>query len=182
MKLLFFSDVHGNAASLKRLMEHIEQLNPQQLILLGDALYHGPRNPIQQTYAPADAVPLLNSLKATIIAVRGNCDSEVDQMLLEFPLMGDYTTLLVDGLRIFATHGHIWNPAHLLPMANCNLFAYGHTHIPQLARHPDGAILLNPGSISLPKNGNPPSFAFFDNGRIQLLRLTDGAIMDELVC
>ena len=180
MKLLFFSDAHGYEDSLNCLIRYIEKFQPDQIIMLGDALYHGPRNPIRQNYGPQTAVSLLNQLKGRIIAVRGNCDCEVDQMLLEFPMMNDFATLLVDRMRCFLTHGHIWNPGHLPPIANCSVFAYGHTHIPQLERREDGGILLNPGSISLPKNGFPPSFAVFENGVFHVRKLEDGSDMMAL--
>ena len=125
MKLLFFSDVHGSPESLELLERHIDSRSPDLLVLLGDALYHGPRNPLRPDYAPPQVVEQLNRRKEQIVAVRGNCDSEVDQMLLEFPLMSDYSTLLVDGHRFFLTHGHLWNPGQLPPIPAGAVFTYG---------------------------------------------------------
>ena len=122
MKLLFFSDVHGSPESLDLLLRQTERLEPDQLILLGDVLYHGPRNPLKTDYAPRKVAEMLNARRDRIIAVRGNCDSEVDQMLLEFPLMADYSTVFADGRRFFLTHGHLWNPEKLPPVPPDSVF------------------------------------------------------------
>lgn len=180
MKILFFSDVHGSPESLKRLWKRKETLSPDQLVLLGDALYHGPRNPLRPDYAPPEVVPLLNSEKERIIAVRGNCDSEVDQMLLEFPIMADYSTLYAEGWKFFLTHGHLWNPASPPPAAPGTVLAYGHTHLPQLETLENGLIAFNPGSISLPKGGNPASFGWFEDGTLRVLELESGKEMAVL--
>ncbi|MGN1365482.1 phosphodiesterase [Victivallis vadensis] len=180
MKLLFFSDVHGSPESLELLERHIDSRSPDLLVLLGDALYHGPRNPLRPDYAPPQVVEQLNRRKEQIVAVRGNCDSEVDQMLLEFPLMSDYSTLLVDGHRFFLTHGHLWNPGQLPPIPAGAVFTYGHTHLPQLERLENGRIAFNPGSISLPKGGNPASFGFYEDGVLTVCRLQDAGEMLRL--
>lgn len=180
MKLLFFSDVHGSPESVELLERQIESSSPDLLVLLGDALYHGPRNPLRPDYAPPRVVELLNRRKEQLVAVRGNCDSEVDQMLLEFPLMSDYSTLLIDGVRFFLTHGHLWNPRQLPPLPAGTVFAYGHTHLPQLERLGNGRIAFNPGSISLPKGGNPPSFGFYEDGRLSVRDLRTAAEMLQL--
>ena len=109
MKLLFFSDIHGVPETLRQLFDRADELQPDRLIMLGDALYHGPRNGIPGFYAPDKVAAMLNSRKEKIMAVRGNCDSEVDQMLLQFPIMADYAELLVENQRFFLTHGHLWN-------------------------------------------------------------------------
>ncbi len=180
MKVLFFSDVHGSPESLELLEGRISELRPELLVLLGDALYHGPRNPLRPDYAPQRAAAWLNARRHELIAVRGNCDCEVDQMMLEFPIMADYSHLLLDGRRFFLTHGHHWNPQQLPPLPEGAIFAYGHTHLPQLARLPDGAVAFNPGSISLPKGGNPPSFGFHDAERLSVRRLESGETMMEM--
>lgn len=177
MKILFFSDVHGSPESLARLWKQKDARKPEQLVLLGDALYHGPRNPLRPDYAPPKVVPALNAEKERIIAVRGNCDSEVDQMLLEFPIMAEFSTLFADGFKFFLTHGHHWNPSVPPPVAKGTVLAYGHTHLPQLEQLENGLIAFNPGSISLPKGGNPPSFGWYENGHLQLLELETGKEM-----
>ena len=180
MKILFFSDVHGSPESLRTLWTQKERLCPDQLVLLGDALYHGPRNPLRPDYAPPAVVPLLNAEKERIIAVRGNCDSEVDQMLLEVPIMADFSTLFADGWKFFLTHGHHWNPAVPPPVGKGTVLAYGHTHLPQLEKLENGLFAFNPGSISLPKGGNPASFGWFDGGVLQVLELESGREMMRL--
>ena len=180
MKLLFFSDVHGSPESLDLLLRQVERLEPDQLILLGDVLYHGPRNPLKADYAPPKVVEMLNSRRDRMIAVRGNCDSEVDQMLLEFPLMADYSTVFADGRRFFLTHGHLWNPEKLPPIPPDSVFAFGHIHLPVLRRERSGLTIFNPGSISLPKGGNPPSFGFYRDHVLQILNLESGEEMAGL--
>jgi len=159
----------------------MEHWKPELLVLLGDVLYHGPRNPLRSDYAPQKVVSMLNPRKNEIIAVRGNCDCEVDQMLLEFPVMSDFSNLFADGRRFFLTHGHHWNPGKLPPVPSGTVLAYGHTHIPQLERLDEGIIAFNPGSISLPKAGNPPSFGFYDNGTLSVIELKSSVKMMELV-
>lgn len=125
MKVLFFSDVHGSPESVTLLRRQIDRLAPEQLVLLGDVLYHGPRNPLRPDYAPQLVVEQLNGLKERITAVRGNCDSEVDQMLLAFPIMSEYATLLADGRRFFLTHGHHWGPGNPPPLPAGAVLACG---------------------------------------------------------
>ena len=152
MKLLFFSDVHGSPESLELLERHIDSRSPDLLVLLGDALYHGPRNPLRPDYAPPQVVEQLNRRKE----------------------------LLVDGHRFFLTHGHLWNPGQLPPIPAGTVFTYGHTHLPQLERLENGRIAFNPGSISLPKGGNPASFGFYEDGVLTVCRLQDAGEMLRL--
>ncbi len=175
MKLLFFSDVHGSPDSLALLEKQIELFQPERLILLGDALYHGPRNALPGDYSTSAVAAWLNRYKSRITAVRGNCDSEVDQMMLQYPMMGEYAFLLIDKLTFFLTHGHHWNPDQLPPLTAGSVFCYGHTHIPDLRRNEEGIILFNPGSVTIPKGGFPASFAVFDNGQFRILNLKDGS-------
>ena len=178
MKVLFFSDVHGSPESLRLLLRRAEERNPDVFVLLGDALYHGPRNPLRADYAPQETARLLNSIRDRILAVRGNCDAEMDQLLLEFPVMSDCSMLFADGRRFFLTHGHLWSPEKLPPVAADSIFAYGHIHLPVLERLPSGVTAFNPGSISLPKGGNPASFGFFSGDMLQILNLETG---DEIL-
>ena len=126
MKLLIASDLHGSARYCENLLARIDAEQPDKILLLGDLLYHGPRNDLPQGYAPKQVIPMLNGLKDKIIAVRGNCDAEVDQMVLEFPIMADYTTLVLEnGRTLFATHGHLFDPDHLPPLPAGSAFAFG---------------------------------------------------------
>ena len=177
MRILFFSDVHGSPESLRLLRKQAEKLHPELYVLLGDALYHGPRNPLRADYAPPAAVDELNSLRDRILAVRGNCDAEVDQLLLEFPILSDSSMIFADGYKFFLTQGHLWSPEHLPPIASDSIFAFGHIHLPVLERLASGIIAFNPGSISLPKGGNPASFGFFAEDTLRVLNLENGAEM-----
>lgn len=181
MSILFFSDVHGSEAALQVLARRIQELAPVQLVLLGDCLYHGPRNPLQPGYDPAAAAAILNRWKNIIIAVRGNCDAEVDQAMLEFPIQGEYATLLLGRLKILLNHGCRWNSGTPPPLGTADILAYGHTHIPDLQRLPDGLVCFNPGSIALPRGGHPASFGWLEGNRLQIRALHQPAqIMQEL--
>jgi putative phosphoesterase len=166
MKLMFISDIHGSLFWLERALEKVEEEQPDSLIILGDFLYHGPRNPLPKDYNPQEVANKLNAYNKNkpITAVRGNCDAEVDQMLLEFPMMGDYVMLLHEGRRIYATHGHGFSIEHLPALSEKDIFIQGHTHIP-VADVKEGVYVLNPGSISLPKENNPNSYAILEGGQ-----------------
>ena len=181
MKILFFSDVHGSPESLELLLKRIEAFAPDHLVLLGDALYHGPRNPLKPDYAPKQTADLLNSVKDKLTAVRGNCDSEVDQMMLDYPMMSDYAALLADGHRFFLTHGHHWNPGQLPPLGSGDVLCYGHTHIPQAERITDDLTAFNPGSLSLPKGGYAASYGIYENNTLTVLELESGKIIFQTV-
>ena len=178
MKILFLSDIHGMAPTLEKALEHADILQPDRIIVLGDVLYHGPRNGVPDRYNPPQAVELLNARKDIILAVRGNCDAEVDQMLLEFPIMADYAELHTESRRFFFTHGHLWNEKHLPDIPAGTIFAHGHTHIPVLKTLPNGVTIFNPGSISLPKEDFPQSFGFYDGKNLSVRQLDDGSVMD----
>ena len=178
MKLLFFSDVHGSPESVELLLKQADLWKPELLVLLGDVLYHGPRNPLKPDYAPQRVAGLLNPLREKIVAVRGNCDSEVDQMMLEFPIMSDFAEIVTSNTRFFLTHGHLWNQEHLPPVPDQTIIAHGHTHIPTLKSLECGITIFNPGSISLPKNGHPPTFGWFDGRNLSIHRLDDGNLYD----
>ena len=157
MKLLIASDIHGSAHYCAQLMARIEAEKPDQVLLLGDLLYHGPRNALPEEYDCPKAYDMLNGIKDRIVAVRGNCDSEVDQMVLEFPVLGDYALLEWEGLTLYATHGHVWNEDHLPPMARGTVLLNGHFHVPACRDH-DAYLYLNPGSTSIPKEGSVGSY------------------------
>lgn len=180
VKILFFSDAHGSALALQDLKKRIEDEKPDLICFLGDAIYHGPRNAIQSDYAPKAAIELFNSIAEKLIAVRGNCDTEVDQMVLKFPCLESYTTVWADRRRFFLTHGHLFDAGNLPPLPPGTVIATGHTHIPRLEQADNGRILLNPGSISIPKNGSVPSYATYADGRFSLRALMTGSAYAEL--
>lgn len=175
MKLLFASDIHGSSYYTKMLIERFLVEKADKLLLLGDILYHGPRNPLTKEYNPIEVANILNEYKEKIICVRGNCDSEVDQMVLEFPIKADYTQVLVDNFNFFLTHGHVYNEDFLLPSTE-SVFVYGHTHIPLLKK--SHVFILNPGSISLPKENYLPTYAIYEAGIIKLKTLTNNIIKE----
>ena len=163
MKLMIASDIHGSAHYLRMLLERHKSEQPDKLLLLGDILYHGPRNNLPAGYSPKEVISLLNQIKEDILCVRGNCDTEVDQMVLEFPIMADYCILYEQGHLIFATHGHHHNTSNPPMLKEGDILLHGHTHIPA-AEEFDGKYYLNPGSVSIPKNGSAHSYMMLENG------------------
>ena len=153
MKIMIASDIHGSAYYLEQLLNRYDEENPDKLLLLGDILYHGPRNDLPKGYAPKDVILLLNTHKEEILCVRGNCDTEVDQMVLDFPILADYCILYENGHMIFATHGHHYNMENPPMLKKGDILLHGHTHIP-VSEEFDERIYLNPGSVSIPKNGS----------------------------
>ena len=165
MKLVIASDIHGSAYWCGRLCELIEQENPDRIVLLGALLYHGPRNDLPRDYAPKQVIPMLSALKEKILAVRGNCEAEVDQMVLPFHCMADYALLDCGGISMYLTHGHHANPDALPPLPEGSVFLSGHTHV-KLDKIVDGVRCLNPGSVSIPKDGSH-SCIIFENGEFR---------------
>lgn len=178
MKNLFASDIHGSAYYCRKLLDAFREEQAERLVLLGDLLYHGPRNDLPREYAPKEVIALLNEHKNKIYAVRGNCEAEVDQMVLEFPVMADYCILSVDGRTFYATHGHIYNQDNLPPLQEGDILIHGHTHVLK-AQQMDGYILLNPGSVSIPKEGNPATYAVLENS-IFTIKDFDGNTVREM--
>lgn len=163
MKFMIASDIHGSAHYLRMLLERYKTEQPDRLLLLGDILYHGPRNNIPEGYSPKEVINLLNNMKEDILCVRGNCDTEVDQMVLEFPIMADYCILYEQGRLIFATHGHHHNISNPPMLKKGDILLHGHTHISAVEEF-DGKYYLNPGSVSIPKNGSARSYMTLENG------------------
>ena len=161
MKLIIASDIHGSAFWCRRLMETVEREQPDYLLLLGDLLYHGPRNDLPREYAPKEVIAMLSAQAQRILCVRGNCEAEVDQMVLPFPCMADYAQLLVDGRTLYLTHGHLWSPERLPPLQPGSIFLSGHTHV-KLDTECDGIRCLNPGSVSIPKDGTNSCLLYTD--------------------
>lgn len=169
MKYMIVSDIHGSAYYSEKAIKLFEDNNCDLLILLGDILYHGPRNPLPKGHDPQAVVSLLNLYASKIIAVRGNCDAEVDQMLLNFPCLSDYALIVDNNTTLFATHGHIYHEENL-PKLSKNIFLYGHTHLWRLKKV-DDILVCNPGSISLPKENRPSTYAIYENGSISIYDL-----------
>lgn len=167
MKYMFASDIHGSAYYCRKMLEAYKKEGAERLVLLGDLLYHGPRNDLPKEYAPKEVIPMLNNMKQEIYAVRGNCEAEVDQMVLEFPVLADYCILNIEGTTFYATHGHVYNKDHLPPIQEGDILIHGHTHVLK-AEKMDGWIWLNPGSVSIPKEGNPPTYAVYENGCFEI--------------
>ena len=144
-----------------------DALGYDKLVLLGDLLYHGPRNGVPSFYDPIKVVELLNARADSIVAVRGNCDAEVDQMMVEFPIMEDYKILDADNKKFFLTHGHLWNEYKIPPIGIADVLAHGHTHIPELKTLECGLQIFNPGSVSLPKGGSGRSIGYYDGEELK---------------
>ena len=171
MKILFLSDIHGVPSTLEQALAAAEPLGYDRIVLLGDLLYHGPRNGVPDFYDPVKVVAILNGLKEKIVAVRGNCDAEVDQMMFEFPMMGDYAILETEKEKFFLTHGHLWNESRLPPAGTGTVLTHGHTHVPELKKLDCGLTIFNPGSVSLPKGGSARSFGYFDGSTLKHVTL-----------
>ena len=170
MKFVIASDIHGSAYWCEKLLALAEREKPDKLILLGDILYHGPRNDLPQGYAPKQVIPMLSAWKDKILCVRGNCEAEVDQMVLPFPCMADYA--VVEGEKtLFLTHGHHWNPEKLPPLATGSVLLYGHTHVKK-DEIVNGIRCLNPGSVSIPKDGSH-SCMIYEDGTFRVCLLED---------
>lgn len=183
MKLFFASDIHGSLPATERMIELYHESQADYLILLGDFLNHGPRNAIPQGYNPRAVAALLNGLKSQIIAVQGNCDSDVDQMLLEFPIMNRFShCLLASGQKLFLTHGHVYNRDNLPALNQGDILVYGHTHIP-VAEAVGDIFIFNPGSITFPKGGFAPSYGMFDSdtSRFDVIHFNHGDTLLSLM-
>ena len=176
MKLLISSDIHGSADAARSLLARIDEETPDRIVLLGDLLYHGPRNPLPSGYAPMDVAGMLNGLKDSIVAVRGNCDSEVDQMVLEFPCRSDFALIETEGHLLYLTHGHLagMKSSDLPMLPKGAAFVSGHTHVKTLDNR-GGVLLVNPGSPSLPKDA-VPSYAVYEKGMFTLKTLEGGTL------
>ena len=162
MKLMFASDIHGDYNCAKAMLDTYGKEGADRLILLGDILYHGPRNDIPDGYAPKKVIALLNEVKDKLCCVRGNCDTEVDQMVLEFPILADYMLIFERGHQLFVTHGHHYNTATPPLLNHGDVLIHGHTHVLTVTPFGDGLTYINPGSVSIPKENSPHSYMIFD--------------------
>ena len=180
MKWMIASDLHGSAYYCRKMLEAFEREGADRLFLLGDLLYHGPRNDLPREYAPKEVIPLLNGKKEKLLCVRGNCDAEVDQMVLEFPVLADYAVLPVGRRLIYATHGHIYHVKNLPPLAPGDVLLHGHTHVPAWTEFGQGNLYLNPGSVSMPKENSPHSYMTLEGNTMQWKELESSAVFHEL--
>ena len=171
MKLVIASDIHGSAFWCRKLLEVVEAEQPDHLILLGDILYHGPRNDLPRDYAPKQVIPMLGAWAQKILCVRGNCEAEVDQMVLDFPCLSEYSVLMADGKTFYLTHGHHKNPQDLPALPEGSVFLYGHTHV-KFDQMVGGIRCLNPGSVSIPKDGSH-SCMVYENGDFRVVTLEE---------
>lgn len=197
MKWMIASDIHGSAYFCEKLIEAYKRENADKILLLGDILYHGPRNDLPEGYAPKQVIAMLNELAQDILCVRGNCDAEVDQMVLDFPLMADYAIITDDAMPshcakgskedgqriripiIYATHGHVYNNNHLPPLHRGDILLHGHTHVPACEQY-ETHTYINPGSVSIPKEGSPHSYMVFD-GEVFEWKTLEGEVYKEFI-
>ena len=176
MKFLIASDIHGSAEAAGKIAELYRNGSYDKLLLLGDLLYHGPRNDLPSGYDPKRTIAILSELRNEIIAVRGNCEAEVDQMVLPFPVLSESAVVFADDKTIFLTHGHIWNEER--HPEGIDVFLSGHTHIPVI-RERDGILFFNPGSVSIPKGGSDASYGEWIDGSLRILSLRSRQMMME---
>lgn len=178
MKWLIASDIHGSAYYCEKLLAAYRAEGAGRLLLLGDILYHGPRNDLPEGYAPKEVISMLNEYRKVILAVRGNCDTEVDQMVLSFPVLADYGILSLGDRLIYATHGHVYNSDRLPPLMERDILLHGHTHVP-VCREAEDHIYLNPGSVSIPKENSPHSYMTLEDGVFLWKDLLTGKVYKE---
>lgn len=178
MKIMVASDIHGSSYYCKQLLDAYKVEKADKLLILGDVLYHGPRNDLPRDYAPKQVIAMLNEIKNQIFCVRGNCDTEVDQMVLEFPILADYCILNVGNRLIYATHGHNHNLKNLPPLQKGDILLHGHTHIPAWERFGNENMYLNPGSVSIPKENSANSYMILQDNTVQWKAL-DGTVYHQ---
>ena len=179
MRLMFASDIHGDIIGAEKTLTAFEREKAEKLILLGDLLYFGPRNTLKESYNPQAVIKLLNENKEKILTVRGNCDAEVDQMVLEFPIMAEYAYLCIDGFSMFLTHGHKTNKENANLKQN-EILIHGHTHVLCIENFGEGNLYINPGSTTYPKENNPPSYMVYDNGAFEIKHLDSGEVIKKI--
>ena len=163
MKFMIASDIHGSAYYCEKMLDAYRAEKAQRLLLLGDLLYHGPRNDLPRDYAPKRVIELLNACKNEILCVRGNCEAEVDQMVLEFPVLAEYAFVALEKGAIFMSHGHNFNESNLPPLHKGDILLNGHTHVPKCTEH-ENFVYMNPGSTSIPKENSPHGYMTYENG------------------
>ena len=180
MRIMFASDIHGDIIGAQKTIAVAQREKAEKLCLLGDLLYFGPRNTLKESFNPQAVIKLLNENKDILLCVRGNCDAEVDQMVLEFPIMADYAYLCVDGRSMLLTHGHNINKDSAKYLKKGELLIHGHTHVLCIEKFGDGNIYINPGSTTYPKENNPPSYMIYEDGVFSIRELDSGEIIKEI--
>lgn len=163
MKWLIASDIHGSEFYCNEVLKAFDKEQADRLLLLGDILYHGPRNDLPKDYAPKKVIALLNERKQDILCVRGNCDADVDQMVLEFPILAEYAVIDLGNRLLYATHGHVYGEQNPPPLKKGDILLCGHTHVPKCVEH-EGFIYMNPGSAAIPKEGSHHGYMTLEDG------------------
>ncbi len=181
MKLLIASDIHGDIKAARKIIEVFESKGCTKILLLGDVLYHGPRNDLPKDYSPKEVIELLNGYSDKILAVRGNCDTEVDQMVLNFPVLADYAVVSVDDITFYASHGHKYNMQTPPPLAKWDVLLNGHTHIYEINCFGNENLYINVGSIALPKGGNPKTYAIYQNHAFSIFSDDDECLVTTMI-
>lgn len=176
MKWMIASDIHGSAYYCRCMLDRYKEEQADRLLLLGDVLYHGPRNDLPREYAPKEVIAMLNPLKDDILCVRGNCDTEVDQMVLDFPVLADYACLDLGNIMVYCTHGHVYNEGKLPPLHKGDILLHGHTHVPVCIEH-ETYTCMNPGSVSIPKENSHHGYMTLENGVFTWKDVESGMIM-----
>lgn len=177
MKIFIASDIHGSAFYCEKLIEAFKREEADRILFLGDILYHGPRNDLPEGYNPKAVIEMLNKYSGIITSVRGNCDSEVDQMVLDFPVLADYTLMFNNKTTIFVTHGHIYNTQNMPKIKAGDVLLHGHTHVTACEKTECGAYYLNPGSVSIPKENTQRGYMVFNDGEFVWKTLEGETIM-----
>lgn len=179
MKLLICSDIHGDAKCTEKVLSAFVAEGADKIVILGDILYHGPRNDLPENYAPKRVIELLNGYRDKILAVRGNCDTEVDQMVLSFPVLADYAILSLDGLTVYATHGHVYNTSNPPPLCTGDILLHGHTHVRCITPFGDNNTYINPGSVTLPKENNPKTYMVYENRNFKIKGFDGNIVLEK---
>lgn len=175
MRWMIASDIHGSAVFCRQMLKRYDEEHADRLLLLGDLLYHGPRNDLPKGYAPKEVIAMLNDRKDELLCVRGNCEAEVDQMVLHFPVMADYAIIPNGRNIIYVTHGHHASEQTPPPLKEGDILLHGHTHVPKCVSH-ENFVYMNPGSVSIPKENSPRSYMIYDDGVFEWKRLDDGSV------
>lgn len=181
MKYFVISDIHGSSLFLEKALEAFKKEEADQILILGDILYHGPRNDLPLGYAPKEVIPMINSYKDKLLAVRGNCDAEVDQMVLDFPIMDDYKIIDLGFKKIFMTHGHLYNIKKMPPISKGDILLHGHTHIPAWIKYGEDNLYLNPGSITIPKENSFHSYMTIEDHKVLWKDLDGNTYHEEII-
>ena len=177
MKILVISDIHGAKDSALKVKELMERSSFDKIFCLGDINYHGPRNPLPHSYEPKEVIPILNSFKDKIIAVKGNCDADVDDMMYDFDLKEYLKAIPFNDQKIFLSHGHVYNEDNLPALKKGDIFMYGHTHIPVI-KYENGYYIFNPGSLTLPKGGHERTYGVLDDNGLYIYTIDDRLYME----